>query len=163
MASALEEIMEIEIAKLEAFARLAGSHLRKASISEKSALSRVGIPLPLYQILCDSWLGDYGQIGGLEIYDTESIIETLEERYCDLLHPAGFLAVGKGPNGDILVIRFDKEKTKEVGFIQIASWDVSASPDENAFIVIESDLGEFIDRALVEKDLPADSYEIDEK
>jgi len=154
---------------IEEFARKANSSIGGASEDQQLKIKSIRLPSDLEAIFTTNWLNKYGQIEAVEIYDIDSICEEISEEDIKKISQAGLLPFGKAPNGDILVVNFKKE-TYPVGFIQLAEWNVSSPPKENAFIQISESIDCFMRRAIEKRslwgrltgkfNLPCDSYDV---
>jgi hypothetical protein len=114
--------------------RKCGFEAGHAPTSVQRELDALPIPLDLKRLLQWRWPKTVAAIGPYQVVPAEQVLE--DERLTRLLE-AEMVPVGIARNGDLLVLRFGKEKAA-VGLVSHDQlWEGGASP-EDAFVPIDS-------------------------
>jgi hypothetical protein len=125
-------------------------------------LRALPVPEALKGLLLDAWPKNYCDTPPLEFFDTGGVVGYLEPDDFEPVVRAGFLPIGKAPNGDIVVTNFKDVRECPVGFLRLSG--ISSSDDEkddisSAYHPIESSLERYLFRCVNGLALPVDSHD----
>lgn len=119
----------------------------------KKWLEPLSLPMTLLRFMQCDWPQADCQLAAISIHSSQTMYD---DSFTPILVKFGFLNIGSGPNGDLLLIDFTRRDCVP-GFIPLSEWDQKSDP-EHFFQPIARSLAGFLYRVAEKRYLPCDYY-----